>query len=61
MTERSGFAVGTGIRFGNASLDLTYTKLNQDFQHQLYTIGLTDSFNVQQQSGNVSLTYNVRF
>ena len=61
MTDRSGFALGTGIRFGNASLDLTYTKVNQDFKQQLYAIGLTDSFNVQQQTGNVSLTYNVRF
>lgn len=61
MNDRSGFAVGTGIRFENASLDLTYTKVNQDYKQQPYHIGLTDSFNVQQKTGNVSLTYNVRF
>lgn len=61
MNDRSGFALGTGIRFGNASLDLTYTKVNQDYQQQLYSIGLTDSIDVQQQTGNISLSYNVRF
>lgn len=61
MTDRSGFAIGTGIRFGSSSLDLTYTKVTQDYQQQLYSIGLTDAFDVQQQTGNISLSYNVRF
>ena len=61
MSDRSGFALGTGIRFGSASIDLTYTKLKLDYQQQVYNIGLTDSFDVQQQTGNISLTYNVRF
>lgn len=61
MNDRSGFAIGTGIRFGNTSLDLTYTKTNQDYRQQLYNTGLTDTIDVQQQTGQVSLTYNVRF
>lgn len=61
MNERSGFAFGTGIRFGNASLDLTYTRVNQNYQQQLYTVGLTDTFGVEEQRENISLTYNVRF
>lgn len=61
MSNRSGFALGTGLRFGNASIDLTYTKSNQDYQQQLYNTGLTDTFDVQQQTGQVSLSYNVRF
>lgn len=61
MNDRSGFAIGTGIRFGNTSLDLTYTKTNQNYRQQLYNTGLTDTIDVQQQTGQVSLTYNVRF
>jgi len=61
MSNRSGYALGTGLRFGNASIDLTYTKSNQDYQQQLYNTGLTDTFDVQQQTGKVSLSYNVRF
>lgn len=61
MNDRCGFAIGTGIRFGNTSLDLTYTKTNQNYRQQLYNTGLTDTIDVQQQTGQVSLTYNVRF
>jgi len=50
-----------GIRFGSGSLDLAYTKSTQKYARQLYYTGLTDSVNVNENAGQVALTYNVRF
>ena len=60
-SDRSGYSLGFGIRFGNGSLDLAYTQQKKDFQQQFYSIGLTDTAAVAQQSGTVAVTYNVRF
>jgi hypothetical protein len=61
MDDLSGFSLGMGIRFGSGSLDLAYTKSTQKYARQLYYTGLTDSVNVNENAGQVALTYNVRF
>ena len=57
----SGFSLGMGIRFGSGSLDLAYTKNTQKYQQQLYYIGLTDSASINESTGQLAITYNVRF
>jgi long-subunit fatty acid transport protein len=61
MDDFSGFSLGMGIRFGSGSLDLAYTKSTQKYARQLYYTGLTDSVNVNENAGQVALTYSVRF
>ena len=59
--DLSGFSLGLGVRFGTGSIDLAYTKTNQNYRNQLYYKGLTESVAVDQNTGLFSLTYNVRF
>jgi hypothetical protein len=61
MDDFSGFSLGMGIRFGSGSLDLAYTKSTQEYAQQLYYTGLTDSASINENTGQVVLTYNVRF
>ena len=61
MDDFSGFSLGMGIRFGSGSLDLAYTKSTQEYSQQLYYTGLTDSASINENAGQVVLTYNVRF
>lgn len=61
MDDFSGFSLGMGIRFGSGSLDLAYTKSTQEYAQQLYYTGLTDSASINENAGQVVLTYNVRF
>jgi len=61
MGDFSGFSLGMGIRFGSGSLDLAYTKSTQEYAQQLYYTGLTDSASINENAGQVVLTYNVRF
>ena len=61
MDDFSGFSLGMGIRFGSGSLDLAYTKSTQEYSQQLYFTGLTDSASINENAGQVVLTYNVRF
>lgn len=60
-SDRTGYSLGFGIRFGNGSLDFAYTQQKKDFQQQFYSIGLTDTAAIAQQSGTVAVSYNVRF
>ena len=61
IDDFSGYSLGLGIRFGSGSLDLAYTKSSRKYAQQLYYTGLTDSFNANENMGQVLLTYNVRF
>ena len=61
MDDFSGFSLGMGIRFGSGSLDLAYTKSTQEYSQQLYYTGLTDSASINENAGQVVLTYNVRY
>jgi hypothetical protein len=61
LDELRGFSFGLGLRFGPGSVDLAYTKTNQNYRNQLYYTGLTDSASVNQKSGLFSLSYNIRF
>lgn len=61
MDDFSGFSLGMGIRFGSGSLDLAYTKNTQKYQQQLYYIGLTDSASIYESTGQLAITYNIRF
>lgn len=57
----SGYSLGLGVRFGSGSLDLAYTKSTQKYTQQLYYTGLTDSASINENMGQVVLTYNIRF
>ena len=61
MGDFNGFSLGMGIRFGSGSLDLAYTKNTQKYEQQLYYIGLTDSASINESTGQLAITYNVRF
>ena len=61
LDDLSGYSLGMGVRFGAGSIDIAYTKTNQNYTNQLYFTGLTESVAVDQNTGLFSLTYNVRF
>ena len=61
IDDFSGYSLGLGVRFGSGSLDLAYTKSTQKYTQQLYYTGLTDSASINENMGQVVLTYNVRF
>lgn len=54
--DLTGFSGGAGYNFGNFSVDLSYSRSEQDRNQQLYTIGLTDSAAVTTTMNNVLLT-----
>jgi hypothetical protein len=61
IDDFSGYSLGLGVRFGSGSLDLAYTKSTQKYTQQLYYTGLTDSASINENMGQVILTYNIRF
>ena len=61
IDDFSGYSLGLGVRFGSGSLDLAYTKSTQKYTQQLYYTGLTDSASINENMGQVVLTYNIRF
>lgn len=61
IDDLSGYSLGLGVCFGSGSLDLAYTKSTQKYTQQLYYTGLTDSASINENMGQVVLTYNIRF
>lgn len=61
IDDFSGYSLGLGVYFGSGSLDLAYTKSTQKYTQQLYYTGLTDSASINENMGQVVLTYNIRF
>ncbi len=61
IDDFNGYSLGLGVRFGSGSLDLAYTKSTQKYTHQLYYTGLTDSASINENMGQLVLTYNIRF
>lgn len=54
--DTTGFSLGLGYNFGNYSFDLSYARAEQDRVQQLYSIGLTDSTQVNTVTNNVVFT-----
>lgn len=61
MEDFSGYSLGLGIRFKASSLDVALTRSEQNYAEQMYSIGLTDSAFVNQNSEQFILTYSFRF
>lgn len=61
IDDFSGYSLGLGVCFGSGSLDFAYTKSTQKYTQQLYYTGLTDSASINENMGQVVLTYNIRF
>jgi len=54
--DLSGFSLGLGYNLGSYSLDLAYSRSEQDRNQQLYNIGLTDTASINTVYTNVVLT-----
>lgn len=54
--DLNGFSVGLGYNFGNVKLDVAYDYAQRDYNHQLYTVGLTDAAHLESKNSNVMLT-----
>jgi len=58
LGDLNGFSLGTGVHLGNYSFDFSYSRTQQDRNHQLYSVGLTDSANIETTRNNYTLTIN---
>lgn len=54
--DLKGYSLGLGYNFGNTKLDLAYDTAERDFNHQLYTVGLTDTAGINRTNDNITLT-----
>ena len=61
MEDFSGYSIGAGIRFKASSLDVALSKSDQNYAEQMYSLGLTDSALINQQSEQIIVTYSFRF
>lgn len=52
----NGFSLGLGYNFGNVKLDFSYDHAQRDYNHQLYTVGLTDAAEINSKNSNFILT-----
>ena len=56
--DLSGFSLGAGVHLGNYSFDFSYSRTQQDRNHQLYSIGLTDRAMIETTRSNYVFTIN---
>ncbi|WP_299397253.1 outer membrane protein transport protein [uncultured Gelidibacter sp.] len=54
--DLNGYSLGLGYNFGSVNLDLAYEHSQREYNHQLYTVGLTDAAQIDSQVNNVTLT-----
>jgi hypothetical protein len=59
--DLSGFSFGTGVHLGNYSIDFSFSRTQQERNHQLYSIGLTDKALIETYRNNyiLSINYNL--
>ena len=59
--DLTGYSLGLGYNFGNLSLDFAFNQSQRDINYQLYTIGLTDSAQIQSKYTDfiLSLAFNI--
>lgn len=54
--DSSGYSMGMGYDFGGTLLGVSYNKSSSARGRQLYTTGLVDQFNIEQDHSNISLS-----
>ncbi|PTM03073.1 MAG: transporter [Bacteroidetes bacterium] len=54
--DLDGYSLGLGYSFGDISLDLAYSYAERDINYQLYSVGLTDSAQIQSKFTDFILT-----
>lgn len=54
--ELTGYSAGLGFNFGNVKLDLAYSNASRTDNPQLYSVGLTNSANIQRDLSSVILS-----
>jgi hypothetical protein len=52
----NGFSLGLGYNLGNYNIDISYARAEQDRKQQLYSVGLTDSANINTVTSNIVFT-----
>ena len=59
--DLTGYSLGLGYSFGDFNLDLAFSQAERDINHQLYTVGLTDSARIESKFTDVilSLAFNI--
>ncbi|MGB0981822.1 MAG: OmpP1/FadL family transporter [Winogradskyella sp.] len=59
--DLTGYSLGLGYSFGDFNLDLAFSQSKRDINHQLYTVGLTDTALIQSKFTDVilSATFNL--
>ncbi|MCZ4318143.1 transporter [Aequorivita viscosa] len=61
LGEVFGFSIGTGYNFGSFTGDLAYSRAEQTRNQQLYSIGLTDTAEINSVYNNFVLTLGFNF
>lgn len=56
-----GFSMGAGYNVGNYFVDLAYSRVEQEKNQQLYSVGLTDSANINSVYSNFILSVGINF
>nr|WP_321222308.1 outer membrane protein transport protein [uncultured Psychroserpens sp.] len=54
--DLTGYSLGIGYNFGNTKLDLTYDQAERTTNNQLYSVGLTDTANLDTNNSNITLS-----
>lgn len=54
--DLNGYSLGLGYSFGNLNLDFAFSQSERDINYQLYTVGLTDSAQIQSKFTDFILT-----
>ena len=58
--DLNGYSVGAGYNFGPVSFDIAYDRAKQDFEQQLYQVGLTDRASVTNTQSNFVFTFAIK-
>ncbi len=54
--DLNGYSLGLGYNFGNFNLDFAYSQSERDIKYQLYSVGLTDTAQIQSKFTDFILT-----
>lgn len=59
--DLTGFSLGAGYNLGNYNFDLAYSRSEQERNQQLYSVGLTDTANINSVYNNFVLSMSFNF
>ena len=54
--DLNGYSLGIGYNFGNLNLDFAFSQSERDYNHQLYSVGLTDAAQIESKFTDFILT-----